>query len=243
MEIGVMKNLWIQSLIAVVLLYSVSAQAGLILRDINGVKMVYDRDQDLTWLLDTNYAKTSGYNDSGLLNWEDALAWTDSLSIAGYSDWRLPTITGQLSCNGTFSYVDGGFCGFNSNTDVSEFSYMYYVHLQNKGKVDTDGNIYPDWNDSDLAANLNTTFTDFQTGETVSFENMVPSRYWTARDYFGIGTWAFWTTDGAQIGVGSQDLGYSWVVRDGDVIAASAPSTFVVIGMGILMLVYRRLRK
>ena len=236
------------ALVTLLLLATFSAQSGLILREVDGVKMVYDEVKDITWLLDANYVKTSGYNDSGILTWADALAWAGNLSVAGYSDWRLPTIKGQLSCNGTFSFVDGGFCGFNANTDASELSHMYYVNLQNNGKVSTDGSVYSNFDQYNLAANLNSTFIDTKTGKLVSIENFGVGMYWTGRDYFGIGTWAFWTTDGAQIGVGSGSLGGAWAVRDGDVVEtrndnaveAMAPSVFSMFALASFYLVFRR---
>jgi hypothetical protein len=55
-----------------------------------GNGMIYDSRQNLTWLQDTNYAKTSGYDADGLMNWNDATAWVSNLDYGGYSDWRLP---------------------------------------------------------------------------------------------------------------------------------------------------------
>ncbi len=56
-----------------------------------GGGMIYSTNLDITWLQDANYARTSGYDVDGLMNWEEAMAWADNLSYGGYSDWRLPT--------------------------------------------------------------------------------------------------------------------------------------------------------
>ena len=53
---------------------------------------VYDTDIDITWLADADYAKTSGYDADGLMNWYDANTWAASLNIGGISGWRLPEV-------------------------------------------------------------------------------------------------------------------------------------------------------
>ncbi len=91
-----------------------TAQATLFDR---GNGMIYDSDQDLTWLQDANYAETSGYaatnaenNGSlvyyniftdGRMGWNAALTWVSGLTVEGYTNWRLPTITdsGTAGCN------------------------------------------------------------------------------------------------------------------------------------------------
>jgi hypothetical protein len=113
-----------------------SATAGLVLRDVDGVKMVYDQTQDITWLLDANYASTSGYDADGRMNWIEATRWTSNLSLAGFDDWRLPSLTvtdtnnsGQLECD--YSQTGGTDCGFNVLTANSELAYMFHEHLGN----------------------------------------------------------------------------------------------------------------
>jgi len=64
-----------------------AAQATLIDR---GGGMIYDDVLNITWLQDANYAKTSGYDADGRMNWTDANAWAAGLSFGGYNDWRLP---------------------------------------------------------------------------------------------------------------------------------------------------------
>ena len=44
----------------------------------------------VTWLQDANYAKTSGYDADGRMNWVQANAWAGSLNIDGVTGWRLP---------------------------------------------------------------------------------------------------------------------------------------------------------
>jgi len=68
------------------LLGSGSAQAALVDR---GGGMLYDTVLNVTWLQDANYAKTSGYDADGRMNWTQANTWANSLEYGGYSDWRL----------------------------------------------------------------------------------------------------------------------------------------------------------
>ncbi len=63
-------------------LASTAANAALIDR---GGGLIYDSDQDLTWVQNATL--------SGRVNWNEAAAWADSLEFGGLTDWRLPTTT------------------------------------------------------------------------------------------------------------------------------------------------------
>jgi hypothetical protein len=65
------------------------ANASLI--DVGG-GLVFDDLLNITWMQDANYAKTSGYDDDGLMTWDEAVLWADGLVYGGYDDWRLPSI-------------------------------------------------------------------------------------------------------------------------------------------------------
>ncbi|MBX9916782.1 MAG: DUF1566 domain-containing protein [Nitrosomonas sp.] len=80
---------------------------------------VYDTDLNITWLADANYAKTSGYDADGLMNWHDANTWAASLSIEGVTGWRLPA-------------VDTTCTGFNCSN--SEMGHLFYNELGGKAK-------------------------------------------------------------------------------------------------------------
>lgn len=47
---------------------------------------VYDNKMQLSWLMDAGMG--------GQQNWDDAMAWADSLVYTGFYDWRLPTTPG-----------------------------------------------------------------------------------------------------------------------------------------------------
>jgi hypothetical protein len=63
-----------------------------------GRGLLYDVERDLTWLQDTNYARTTGRSADGQMTWDDAQAWVAGLKYRGIKGWRLPT---ALNENGT----------------------------------------------------------------------------------------------------------------------------------------------
>jgi len=73
---------------AVVLFASNSVNASLVER-LGGLAF-YDTEAGLTWLADANYSKTSGYDLDGAMNWNNAKAWAEGLTVAGIDTWRLP---------------------------------------------------------------------------------------------------------------------------------------------------------
>lgn len=56
----------------------------------NGNGTVTDLATGLMWMQLDSGALKAGPGKDGKMNWEQALAWADGLSFAGYSDWRLP---------------------------------------------------------------------------------------------------------------------------------------------------------
>ena len=56
-----------------------------------GNGLIYDYDQDITWLQDANYAMTSGYDSDGRMTWTECMAWTEQFIYEGFDEWRLPT--------------------------------------------------------------------------------------------------------------------------------------------------------
>jgi hypothetical protein len=82
-----MKRLTQSLFIAVALLAPQPAHADLI--DLkNG--MIYDTVQNLTWLQDPLYARTSGAHPTGQMTYAEGVAWTADLVFGGFDDWRMP---------------------------------------------------------------------------------------------------------------------------------------------------------
>lgn len=75
-------------LLMVVFGLTVSANAALV---DNGDGTITDTSSGLMWLQDVT---TTGY-----ISHSAALSWADTLSFAGYEDWRLPSLNG-LDCSG-----------------------------------------------------------------------------------------------------------------------------------------------
>jgi len=56
---------------------------------------VYDDDLNITWLADADA-------NNGRMTWLDANAWAASLTVGGFTDWRLPTTADpDASCTDT----------------------------------------------------------------------------------------------------------------------------------------------
>jgi hypothetical protein len=130
----------------------VNAHAALIDR---GNGMVYDSDQDITWLQNANSA-------GGPLNWASATTWADDLVYGGYDDWRLPS-AGAVPENNVQngeSVIEncppGVIC-----RDATDFS---------QTTAETSGLFY--------TANYETLFTDIQPGYYWLAEEYSSTRAW-----------------------------------------------------------------
>jgi hypothetical protein len=196
------------------------AQATLIDR---GNGMIYDSEQDLTWLQDANYAKTSGFDSDGKMSWNSATGWAAGLSIGGYTNWRLASVTdsGNDGCNYSNTGTD---CGYNVDTSGSELAHMWYETLGNKAYYDTSG-IGPQsgWGLTSTSA------------DGVDILNLQSNLYWSGTEYAPstIGAWRIDTSDGLQYGLRKHVEIYAWAVRSGDVAALPESSTLILFGFGL----------
>lgn len=94
-----------------------------------GDGFIYDDDLDITWLQDANYANTSNANQSytlGLMTHADAVAWTDSLNLAGGSNWRLPS-AGENPSMGFSSANELGHMFFNNLGNSANFTNSTFI--------------------------------------------------------------------------------------------------------------------
>lgn len=140
------------ALAATTLLLANPAQATLLGRDINGhavdgshvsAVFLYDTDLNITWLRDANASETAGNTDDpagsgfgGHMSWYAAINWANTLSVGGFSGWRLPTApqsdpTCSSRYNGPFSPL--GTLYFGLNCTASEMGHLWYQELGNIG--------------------------------------------------------------------------------------------------------------
>lgn len=200
--------------------FSTVAHAVLIDR---GNGMIYDSGQNLTWLQDANYARTSGYDADGLMGWDSAIAWATGLSYGGYSDWRLPTVT-NAGAPGVQCSNSGPDCGYNVNTSGSEMAYMWYDILGNTAMFDIDGNR----TGCDYSSPWCLTSTS---ADGVDILNLQPDWYWLGTGYSSFtvssshsgSAWRFRPLAGLQHYAPNVSEYYAWAVRSGDVGTVSVP--------------------
>ncbi len=239
---------WLSLAILLVSGYTMTTNAALINR---GSGMVYDDVLDVTWLQDANYARTSGFDSDGLMTWEQANSWANSLVFGGYSDWRLPTLSpvDETDFNILFTFNGNSDRGYNTNTAFSEMAHMFFNNLGNISFFSTAG-VAPQAGSQTFSSS----FWDAESGQTYSFKN-IGTNYWTnfANVPFANAAWGynFKTFSGASTGeqillAKAASIG-SWALRDGDVlsslnspddtVALSAPSTIGMFLSGLFVFV------
>jgi hypothetical protein len=196
-----------------------------------GNGMIYDSTQNITWLQDANYAKTSGYVDTnfnyeqnyngfvpdGSMTWEQAKKWADNLVYGGYSDWRLPSA--RLTGNYGFSHDGSTDWGYNNTR--SEIGHLFF-ELGNKAAVSTTGQTQPVYGVTEVM------FVDADSNQEVNFLNMQNYMYWEVEafelDSDGAGAWGFANIIGSQDFWPNTNDGFAWALRDGDVAAVPVPA-------------------
>lgn len=122
-----------KTILLLLFLFAELSHAALVGRDFDGdistVEAYYDTEQDITWLADANAAAGSIYDDGaslfdGRMTGTNANAWISSLTIEGYSNWRLPT---TLQPDPTCS-TQGAYGSRDFNCTGSEMGHLYYIN-------------------------------------------------------------------------------------------------------------------
>ncbi|HEC17360.1 MAG TPA: DUF1566 domain-containing protein [Sedimenticola sp.] len=224
-----------------------AAQAALYDR---GNGMIYDSDQDLTWLQNANLAAGNifglGYNTdlgdhpgdswgsnyqetiwpNGVMSWGGALHWIDAMNAAnykGYGDWRLPAIT-DMGAPGCDHASVGTDCGYNVDTSGSEPAYLWYDILGNIPYEDSDGNYpQPGWGLYHKGA------------DGANFHYLQPYSYWSGTEYAPDSgdAWFFDANYGYQGRVDKDRMFYAMAVRSGDVAPVPLPAAVWLFGAGL----------
>ncbi len=219
------------------LLMAGNAQAQLFDR---GGGLIYDSVQNITWLADANYAKTSGFDAEGKMSWQNASAWVNDLSypdsVRGvtYSDWRLPAFhdLGVPGCDYGYNNTD---CGFNVSTASSELAQLFYGDFANKGFVDSRGLPQPGYGVVDDPATP---------ADESLFSHIQSFSYWLGNSYGGDASkaWYLSTATGMQNYISKGNNFYVWAVRDGDVAAVPLPGAAWLFGSALMGVLYAKRR-
>jgi hypothetical protein len=219
-------------------LTSFIAQAALIDR---GNGLLYDDVLDITWLQDANYAKTSGYDVDGKMDWSRATAWADNLVYSGYSDWRLASNTpiNGSSFNYTLKYDGSSDRGYNITSPYSELAYMYHVNLDLKSSFSTSATSQEDYGIFGNGTYNGTNIISFGQNDVGLVKNLQAYYYWSGTNELNSAyVWAFNNANGDQIYFDKAKQLYAWAVRDGDVAApvsaVPVPAAVWLFGSGLL---------
>lgn len=196
--------------------------------------MIYDSAQNITWLQDANYAKTSGYDVNGAMTWDQAVAWAGQLNYGGYSDWRLSSA--RLNNNNGFSYDGSTDRGYNNSR--SELGRLFF-ELGNIADCDTSGTC-----GQPGSGFIHHSFVDPDSNQSVGFLNVLPASYWQAETWMmdTMYSWRFNHSVGSQNSDFVFNEYYGWAVRDGDVADVPVPAAAWLFGSSLagLLMVRRR---
>ena len=228
-------------LAAVGWLASGSAQAALLDR---GGGLLYDDVLNVTWLQDANYARTSGYDADGLMDWAAAKTWAANLTYGGFSDWRLASNT-PVGADWNYNYSNNGSTdfGYNITSPHSELSYMYYVNLGMKGYYSPAGDEQSDFG---LFGDGNWHWGDQKDVKPV--KNLQSYAYWSGTAFApdpAYYAWDFYTHNGLQyLDYPVSEL-FAWAVRPGDVAASAVPEpmAMALLGLGLAGMAMVRRRR
>lgn len=225
MKLSNQKLLLLMTVIGMTL--SGMVQASLVDR---GGGMIYDYVLNVTWLQDANYAKTSGHDADGRMNFVAANAWAADLSFGGYNDWRLPTLSpvNGTSFEHSFKYDGSTDRGYNITSPNSELAYMFYQNLGLLAQFDTSG-----------IEQIGSSGSDWGVTNAGLFDNLQNFLYWTDIE-LATNTdkaWAFYNDTGYQNDLKKISNYFSWAVRDGDVSAVPVPAAVWLFGSALIGLV------
>lgn len=211
-------------------------ETALLARDLdgnlgNGPEAYYDVKQNITWLADAFYVRTSqyspgiNYGKGAPLIWSHAKAWVDNLALYGITDWRLPKsfLAPGTACP---NLTAGGSCGSNVIPESSEMAYMNHVILGNISYLSPQGTI---------ASHSGLT-------NTGPFVNLLPGTYWSETETDYRFAWAFNFNFGSQSAEVLKDnqASYVWAVLDGDrgtaISSVPEPSALLlsIVGIGYI---------
>ena len=180
------------------------------------VRLIYDEDRNITWLGDANFGAGSAFDDGanttdGGMSWQNAVNWAASLTVGGFSNWRLPT-TSQPDPSCAIQSPSGGVGQYCIG---SELGHLFNAEM---GGV---------WIDIDflglrLLQRWLLPFTNVQENGANHFDTGPIDVYWSGTEDSlspSSHAWGFaWGTDNQNVFPKEEVLArFAWAVRDGDV--------------------------
>jgi len=213
-----MKPFLLRLVACLFLCVSLNTFAALSIRDLdgdwsNGHEGVYDDVLAITWLADSNYAKTSGFDSDGKVALQKAKDWANDLTYSGFSAWRLPT--GALydaTCEYQPSSQHTGNYSYGLGCNNSELGNLFYSSLSGQSGIsileesNSDISYFAGITQADPSYLLDISLPQAAGGDTFNFY-IGPT---------GIGAGATW--------YGSPHNEHKvWLVHDGDIGAAVVP--------------------
>jgi len=211
--------------------------------DINTIEGYFDTDLNITWLVDANYASTSGFNINGYMRWDSALSWSSGLDLYGITNWRLPAVSplNGSTFNYNFSTSGDSDTGYNisapgsiyAGSTVNELAHMHYNTLGNNAL----------WNINGTQNSIGASYLT----NTGPFMNLLSAGYWSGTESTqnSNNAWAFVFHNGGHSAGLKSAFNYIWLVHDGDVGSAIVPipSALWLFGYGLLGLIGLARRK
>jgi len=152
-----------------------SLQAELIDR---GGGLIYDSDQNLTWLQNPNFAETNG--DDRIQTFSQANTWAAELVFGGYSDWRLPTtLNPDATCSQEQPAAGLGCTG----SEMGYLNNVYGISTSNPGPFESFISPGEFWSDTEDSVLRNFAFSynfGLEVQRDISISN--ERRPWAVRD-------------------------------------------------------------
>lgn len=208
------------------LIPAIPAQAALHGRNLDNdsttYEAYYDDVLDITWLADGNFARTSGRDADGMMDWPTATAWVENLDYFGITGWRLPALAPLDGSSYVHTFSNNGTTdvGFGIRGTHSELAHLYYVTLGNKGLCKPDDAdpgscvVQTGWGLKNAGPFVN---VGAIAGHWTGSESMCPCN--------SLKTWLIDMTTGRQGQLLGSNLQGAWPVRDGDVAPTGSLAT------------------
>lgn len=224
--------------LSLLILFVFPTQAALIDR---GNGLIYDSTLNITWMQDANYAKTSGFDEDGRMDFSTALAFADSVVYQGFEDWRLAKVdVDDVTCSDSSTYFSRTqYYGLNCAGSQNELGYMYYNNLGFQPHTSVE------WPHTQYNQEINASFLDGEDKSEKRFNNLIAHVYGTTLpvwpELVSNVNWGFNTYAGRQADYNNNQQLYVWLVRDGDsIVNVEEPYSALLIMMLAITLVFNR---